>query len=111
MLNPSARVHETELTSDLPGSTFDSVGQGRHKFEPHSEANQRQIITFAKMIADRLSSARKKGEFNALIMVASPVFLGILRQYLDTNTEKLIRQTIDKNLVQMNEQQIRKYFD
>ena len=111
MVNPSARVHETELTSDLPGRTFDSVGQGRHRMEPSVETNQQQIIAFAKKIADRLAGARKKGEFDSLIMAASPSFLGILRQNLDTNTEKTIKQTINKDLVQMNEQAIRDYFE
>jgi len=29
-VHPESRLHEQELTSDLPGRSFDSHGQGRH---------------------------------------------------------------------------------
>ena len=35
--HPESRLHDTELSSDLPGRTFDIQGQGRHGMEPATD--------------------------------------------------------------------------
>jgi len=64
---------------------------------------------FAKRIADRLELVRAKGEWEQLILIATPEFLGVLRQQLSAKVAKLVSKTIDKNLVQKTEAEIRQY--
>ena len=109
MLNPAARSHDRDLTSDLPGRTFDSAGVGRHSMEPSVDPKKNEIAVFAKKVSERLGSARKAGEFDELILICSPEFLGLLRQNFDDVLKKHVTRTINKNLVHKDEAQIREY--
>lgn len=62
---------------------------------------------FAKRLADRLDHGRTQGDFDQLMLVAPPAFLGLLRESLNDQTLKLVSQSVDKNLVQAGEQSIR----
>jgi protein required for attachment to host cells len=110
MLNPAARFHDRDLTSDLPGRVFDSSGQGgRHSMEPSADPKKNEVAVFARKIGERLDSARKAGQFNELILICSPEFLGLLRRNLDDVLKKHVTKTINKNLIQKDEAQIREY--
>ncbi len=109
MVNPAARSHDRDLTSDLPGRSFDSTGHGRHSIEPSVDPKKNEVIVFARKVSERLGSARKAGQFDELILICSPEFLGLLRQNLDDVLKKHVTRTINKNLVQKDEAQIREY--
>jgi len=49
------------------------------------------------------------GEFDELVLVAPPAFLGLLRDNLSANAMKRVVQSIDKNLAQLDEAQIREH--
>lgn len=105
--HPDARAHEQELTSDLPGRAFDSGGQGRHVMSSPVEPKQQVTIAFAKQIADHLDSNRKSGSYTKLIIFAAPAFLGLLRERMNDHTNKLVVYESNKNLAQLNVDQIR----
>jgi protein required for attachment to host cells len=54
---------------------------------------------FARSIGEHLNSARNKGQFNKLILMSPPKFLGDLRKNLGHETNKYVVSAIDKNLV------------
>ena len=108
MLNPSSKIHESELTSDLPGRAYGSTGSGiKHSMEPKITPKDQATLDFAKSIAERVEKARTSGELKSLILACSPKFLGILRQNLSNETQKLVSRSIDKDLVEMPEAEIR----
>lgn len=107
--NPVARTHERDLISDRPGRSFDSGGEGRHSMEPQVDPKHHEAVAFAKRINERLEQGRTKGDFEELILIAPPEFLGILRQNLNGNTVKHVTKTIAKHLVQKDETEIREY--
>lgn len=109
MINAASRFHDKDLTSDLPGRTFDSAGQNRHAMEPHTEPKKQEMIVFAQKVGERIQAARKAGDFDELVLISSPGFLGLLRQTLDDVTKKHITKTINKNLAQKTEAEIRGY--
>jgi protein required for attachment to host cells len=111
LTHPASRAHERELISDRPGRSFDSVGSGRHAMEEEVSLKQQEAIVFAREISDRLELARTRGEFDELTLVAAPAFLGLLRENLSVATHKLIVRTIDKNLVQHSEAEIRAHLE
>ena len=104
-----ARSHERDQTSDRPGRSFDSFGRGRHAMEGEVDPKHQAAIQFAKDLSDRLELAQIEGKYEAIVLIASPAFLGVLRQCLGENTKKCITKTISKNLVRKNEEAIRKY--
>jgi protein required for attachment to host cells len=101
LAHPEGRLHETQLTSDLPGRTFDSFGQGRHAMEEDTPPKRYEAIQFAKRIGAHIESARTQAHFTRLVLVAEPRFLGLLRDNIPSESLKLATTQIDKNLVQL----------
>ena len=107
--HPEARLPGRELKSDRSARVFRGRGQENHPGEPNVEPKQQEAIQFARQISERLEQARTKGELEELVLIAPPAFLGLLRQNLSAATEKHLVKSIDKNLVQMSEREIREY--
>jgi protein required for attachment to host cells len=107
LVHPQGRLHERELTSDLPGRAFDSAGQGRHAMEQPVDPKQQEMIAFARFLAQRLDEARDKGEFKQLIIVAAPTLLGRLRKDLSPETAGRVSYELDKNISLLRPEEIR----
>ena len=105
--HPAARQHVQDLTTDLPGRTFDSAGQGRHAMEPKTDPKQHEALNFAKFLSERLATASADNTFERLVLVAAPAFLGLLRGQLSASVRKRISVEIDKDLAGLNAQAIR----
>lgn len=97
--HPEARLHERELTSDLPGRAFDSGGQGRHAMGSTVEPKQQESIRFAKEVSDYLEGVRNNGGIDKLYVVSAPAFLGQLREQFSKPLGDKISKTLNKNLV------------
>ena len=106
--HPEARDREQTLTSDKPGRTFDSKGQGRHAMGSTVEPGQQETIRFAKQVADHVQAAHNEGRCDRLLLVAGPPLLGLLRENLKTSSGMEISE-IDKNLGQYDALEIRKH--
>ncbi|MGY6216396.1 host attachment protein [Methylolobus aquaticus] len=104
-----SRAKDQEIVSDKPGRGFDGVVEGRHGFEKQSDAKHHEALVFAKRLAERIEQGRARGEFEALVLIAAPEFLGMLRHELSAPTARMVVKTIDKNLVQKPEADIRGY--
>jgi protein required for attachment to host cells len=109
MAHPEGRLHETQMTQSLPGRTFDAFGPGRHAMEEDTPPKRHEAIQFAKRIGERVETARTSGEFTRLVLVADPRFLGLLRDNLKGESLKLAATQVDKNLVQLGTEDIRKH--
>lgn len=108
-LNPAARAHERDLTTDRPGRTFDSEGPGRHAMSENVSPKQHEAWKLCKELADFIETARAQGRFDRLILVAGPALLGELRKTLSDHTSRLIVDTQDKNLSDMTAEEILKH--
>lgn len=109
LAHPEGRMHEQNMTSDLPGTTHDRAGPGRHDMEPHTNPKDHEMQDFARRIIARLEQGRSKGQFSQLILVASPSFLGILRGNIKNGLAKTIVHQEPKNLTQYDAGAIRKH--
>lgn len=107
--HPEARVHEQELTSDLPGRAFDSGGEGRHAMGQPVEPKRQEAINFAIKLTDFLEAARIEGKFQKLYIIAAPAFLGLLRERFSSALTAMVAQEINKNLVNLRAREIRGY--
>ena len=107
--NPQGRMHDRDITSDLPGRSFDSKGSGRHAMEPHTDPKHETVVEFARQIAAHLDTGRKNRDYEQLAIVAAPSFLGLLREQLNGQLAKLVSYELDKNLSQMDAAEIRKH--
>ena len=113
-VHPEGRLHEHDLTSDLPGRSATRKGAaahegdaGRHQVGTDESPKAHAIDTFAKQLADHLDRGRKAGTFARLVLIAPPEFLGLLRKHLSTETTRAVVKQVDKNLAQHDLEEIR----
>ena len=106
-VNPEARVKEAELRSDRPGRNNASVGSGRSAMEEAVEPKEQERIRFARLIADRIEQGRVANAFERLVLVAPPVFLGLLRDSLDPPARSQVSLELHKDYVRLNPKELR----
>lgn len=107
MVHPAGRLHDRDLVTDGPGRGFDRVGQGHHATDPGTAPGEHEAELFAVELARRLHKDRAEHRFDALVLVADPGFLGLLRNHLDDPTRKQVILEVDKNLAHMDAAAIR----
>lgn len=98
LLHPQSRQHEQDLTTDLPGRTFDRAGQGRHAMGVSVSPKEQEALAFADEIVDFLEKGRSAGKFSQLIIIAAPAFLGDLRKKFSAALSRLVVLEMNKNL-------------
>jgi len=108
LVHPQARDREQELSSDRPGRSFGSKGQGRHAMGSSVKPDQQETIRFSKQIADHVLAAHNEGRCDRLLLVAGASLLGLLREHLKTPSGLKITE-IEKNLGQYDAREIRKH--
>lgn len=106
-VNSVARAKEIDLTSDRPGRSFDSHGQGRHAMEVRIKPKEQNQLNFAKLIAERLEQGRIEEAFEHIVLVAAPAFLGQLRANFDASLSKLVCLEIDKDYTSLRPDELR----
>jgi len=103
--HPDARTHE--LGTDAPGRSFSSAGTSRSAVEQtdwHDQEEQR----FLHKLASHLDVELKAGKTKALIVIAPPRALGVLRQVYSHDVRRALQAEIDKDLVKLPVHEIEK---
>jgi protein required for attachment to host cells len=102
----AAKTHEQG--SDAPGRSVNSVGAMRSAMEQTDwhEQDEQQFLTD---LARRLDAAVTAGNAKALIMVAPPRALGVIRQAYSPRLRDALRAEIDKDLVKLPVHEIEKH--
>jgi protein required for attachment to host cells len=102
------RLHDREMTTDLPGRIKSADGSG-HAFEQPTDPKKHEADNFARQIAHHLNDAHNLNKFEQLLIIAEPSFLGLLRNHLTEQVKKLICFELDKNIVLQTTEEIRKH--
>lgn len=107
--HPQSRQHDQDLTSDQPGRSFDSAGQGRHAMEPPQSAHEAEAEAFAAELAQALEQGRTAQRFQRLVLIAPPAFLGRIRDHLSKPAAQMVAAQVDKNLVHLSPEELLPY--
>jgi protein required for attachment to host cells len=83
--------------TDSPGRGFDGGPDQRSGFED-TDWHDLQKERFAADLADRLYKMAHRGEFDRLVLVASPQVLGVVREHLHKEVADRLVGEIDKTL-------------
>jgi protein required for attachment to host cells len=103
------RLHERELTSDLPGRDSNGSGGARHAMSSQVGPKKQEAIKFAKQVADYLEAGRVANRFKSLHLMASPTFLGHVRDHLSGALSQLVASSTAKNVVDEKPEVIRSH--
>jgi protein required for attachment to host cells len=103
------RLHDREMTSDLPGKIRSEGGVGGHAFEQPTDPKKHEADNFAHRVAQYLEEAHNANRFKQLLIVAAPSFLGLLRNHLPEQIKKLVRFELDKDITTHSAADIRQH--
>ncbi|XOZ34694.1 host attachment protein [Halomonadaceae bacterium KBTZ08] len=109
LVNPEARLHDGDLTTDRPGRQADSMNGARSAMEEASEPKEVEAQKFAKQLAETLETSRNQGEIEKLYVAAPPKFLGELRKHMKPELKAIVAEEVSKDLSQMDVQEMRRH--
>jgi protein required for attachment to host cells len=98
----------SELGTDSPGRSFNSVGSARSAVE-QTDLHDLEERRFLVKLAERLDKAVLSGEVKSLILVTPPRSLGVLRAEFSKHVREAVREEIEKDYVKMPVDEIAKH--
>jgi protein required for attachment to host cells len=98
----------SQLGTDKPGRSHSSVGHGRSAVE-QTDFHTQQEDEFLRSIMAKLDAAAQAGRMKAIILVAPPRALGVLRQHYTHALKQAVREEIQKDYVKMPVYEIEKH--
>ena len=108
--HPEGRAHNRDLRTDAQGRYY---GKGErqqgHVAPPQVSPTEHEAELFAKRLSDHLNKARTDHRYDKLGIVAPPKFLGLLRQHLPREVEKLVAVTSAKDVAWLDARSIAEY--
>jgi protein required for attachment to host cells len=115
--NPAAHGHNRDFKSDRPGRVFGrapAAGRRRGTVARHATGGERSprkraAELFAKRIARELGTALRAGDFDGLVLVAGPAFLGLLRAALPKHVKSAVIGEVAKDLVHLSKTALRSH--
>ena len=107
MRHPESRERVSDVVSDRPGSFRGGAIAGSESGEPHRDHRHHTADEFAREVADHLNQSRLRREFDRLVLIAAPLFLGALRDALPNPLRLLVDHEIDKDYTHLDSERIR----
>lgn len=115
LTDPNAHLHDRDFKSDRPGRVFDHApaphqrrgAVGHHATDGERRPRKHAAELFARQIARELESARQQHQFDRLVVMAGPPFLGVLRSVLPKAVSALVVHEIPKDLLHEPETVVR----
>lgn len=84
---------------DRPPRAHDSFGPHRHAMDGGRSLHEAEEEKFLKRVADRVSEAHKRGNFEHLVIAAPPRALGLLRNALPDAVKTKVKAETAKDLI------------
>lgn len=107
---PESRMKSSELTPTEPGHAAKSKGGTRHTaFENSTTAKDASISRFAQKLAQVLDEGVDGRQYERLVLVAPPRFLGLLKQRLSAETEARLYATVNKDYTLCDAREVREW--
>ncbi len=117
LTDPKAHLHNRDFNSDRPGRVFDHApasGHRRGAVSHHGTGGeespkQHEAQLFARRVVEELTAAQLRGEFDRLVLMAGPAFIGELRAAIPKPLHDSIVAEIHKDLLHQDESAIREH--
>lgn len=109
-VNPAGRLDEVSINTDSHGRFF-SQGEREqgHTAQPNTTPKEHEAEVFAKTVTNFLNEGRNHHRYAQLHIIAQPKFLGLIRNKLNKEVQKLVVGEVAKDLSTANAQTIEQY--
>lgn len=97
--NGTRRYRDQDLVTDRPGvmSGGGSHIHGKDAMTSEMSPSDKAKKDFAKEVIDELDQARRQDKLHGVDIIAEPSMLGLLREAMDNNMQKLIDKSVSKD--------------
>jgi protein required for attachment to host cells len=112
LMNPDGRLQNREINAEPDGRFY---GRGE-RHQGHSTGHKvtpvdHKTELFSKEVGRYLDHARTEHRYEKLYVIAPPEFLGLMRQNMTAETQKLVEDEINKDLSKSGPAEIRRCID
>jgi protein required for attachment to host cells len=107
--NPNGRSPGQHPEHGRQGRTQESASSARHAIEPHTSLREKHALQFADLLRDAIRQGRLDDQYDQLVLMAPPRFLGVLRDRLDDQTLKCVTAEVGSDLLALSPTELRAY--
>ena len=108
-VHQESRAKDRDLITDAQGRYFGGeLGMG-HSAPSRIDPSEHEAGRFCKELSNYVDKARTQHEFDHLCLIAPPKFLGMMRQNLSKEAQRLINKEIPKDISWFNPRDIETY--
>lgn len=106
-VNAEARVPGHDRAHAPPSRVHDRFGDGRHAMQSHTLPQDKAAARFAGTLQSVLDRGRIAREYQNLVLIAPPRFLGVLNAAIGEELGDFVTLRIAKNLTRRKPEAIR----
>jgi len=92
-----SRAKLAELITDQPGAGRSAGLPRRASYQPANDPKQLEADRFAGELNEALETGRKQREYQRLILVAAPQFMGRLKRRFGAPLQRLVTDSFEKD--------------
>jgi protein required for attachment to host cells len=104
-VNPLGRAKDSELRDDAQGR-FAGKGEPMHSMATRVDQAEKEREEFARMLTQYLEQARTEQRYDKLRLTASPKFLGMLREHLSKEVQKVLFEEINEDMSRLGAREV-----
>ena len=101
LVHPASRLHTHELLSDDRGRSRAGPEGPHSAFDGESDRTDTEHDAFAREVAHLCEEGLDRGDYERLIIVAPPRFLGLLRRHLPDRVNDLVALEVGRDLTRL----------
>ena len=99
--HPASRKKAVDLVTDRNGR-YEATGNTHGAFTSATEPKRTEMMHFARELAGMLEHGRATNQYQRLVLVASPHFLGMLLGRLTPAVQALLSDTVKKDFTRFD---------
>ncbi len=108
-LDNEARMKGRDIVTDRQGRTFDGSGRPGYAMEPRVDVKSEEANRFARLLCRMLGEQADRKGCERLHIVASPAFLGRLREFMKHSLRNRISSELPKDLTTLDARALRRH--
>ena len=106
IVHPAGRMTDGDFISDKAGRFFSPAGSSRSATDSENTPHDHESEVFALRLAEMLEQGRNQNEYDQLVLIAEPRFLGKIQAALTRPTAAKVVKIIDKGIANLNEHEL-----
>ncbi len=107
--NPQGRANVRELNTDSQARRGTEGRTQASTWQPNVDAVEHETELFTKNLGQYLDKARTDHRYDKLCLIAPPKFLGLIRQNLSKEAQKMVGEEIAKDISWFGSKDIEDY--